>query len=211
MKLKTQFSAADFFLILLAILFPFAADMRIPLVHGKVVEWVENGQALWLLFGAIFTAIYMKPLSLEKGARQFWLWSVIWWLVLFGRSISWGRDYFPEESKILFRTISVLLIAALVLPVILSSVLRHAITLRIRNVYLPLWMSIIVLVTFLIADSVEHHRFLSPIFLHDVRYTDLMEELYENIFMIGLFIVSRDIMKNDKKYLHSNPDTNMQS
>lgn len=211
MKLKTHFSAGAFFLILLAVLFPFAADMHIPLVHGKVVEWIENGQAVWLLFGAIFTAFYIRPLSLENGSRQFWLWAVVWWLVLFGRSTSWGRDYFPEEPRILFRTISVLSIAALVLPVIFSSVLRNAIVFRLRTLRLPLWMSIIVVATFLIADAVEHHRLLSPIFLHDLRYGELMEELYENIFMIGLFIVCLDIMRNEKESLRRPPVTKMES
>ncbi|MCP0723168.1 hypothetical protein KU617_23195, partial [Salmonella enterica subsp. enterica serovar Montevideo] len=40
-----------------------------------------------------------------EGAKQFWLWAVVWWLVLLGRSTSWGRDYFPDEPRILFRMI----------------------------------------------------------------------------------------------------------
>ncbi|MDI4751548.1 hypothetical protein MJL81_28125, partial [Salmonella enterica subsp. enterica serovar Anatum] len=49
-------------------------------------------------------------------AKQFWLWAVVWWVVLLGRSTSWGRDYFPDEPRMLFRTISVILIAASIRP-----------------------------------------------------------------------------------------------
>ncbi|WES70283.1 hypothetical protein [Superficieibacter sp. HKU1] len=199
MTLKTQFSAAAFFLLLLAVLFPFTADLHLPLLHGEVVEWIENGQALWLLFGAVFTALYIKPLSLETGSRQFWLWAVVWWLVLLGRSTSWGRDYFPHEPKMLFRTISVILIAALALPLILSSTLRKEIALKFRTAEVPLWMVLIVVITFLISDSVEHHRLIAPLFLHVRQYQDLIEELYEIPFMVGLFLITWDLMKSEKR------------
>lgn len=199
MTLKTQFSAAAFFLILLAVLFPFTADMHVPLLHGELVEWIENGQALWLLFGAIFTAVYIKPLSLQNGAKQFWLWAVVWWLVLLGRSTSWGRVYFPDDPKLLFRAISVVLIAALVLPVIFSSLLRKEIIRKLRTVELPLWMALVVVITFLISDSVEHHRMLAPLFMHSKKYQDLIEELYEIPFMVGLFFITWDLMKSEKQ------------
>ncbi|POP44424.1 hypothetical protein CHU32_03180 [Superficieibacter electus] len=199
MTLKTQFSAAAFFLLLLAVLFPFAADLHLPLLHGEVVEWIENGQALWLLFGAVFTASYIKPLSLEKGSRQFWLWAVVWWVVLLGRSTSWGRDYFPHEPKLVFRTISVILIAALALPILLSSTLRKEIALKLRTAEISLWMALVVVITFLISDSVEHHRLLAPWFLHARQYQDLIEELYEIPFMVGLFFITWDLMKNEKR------------
>ncbi|MEA7595291.1 hypothetical protein ONR49_24835, partial [Salmonella enterica subsp. enterica serovar Virginia] len=32
---------------------PFTADWQLPLLNGVVVRWIENGQALWLLFGAL--------------------------------------------------------------------------------------------------------------------------------------------------------------
>jgi len=199
MTLKTQFSAAALFLLLLAVLFPFAADLHFPLLHGKVVDWIENGQALWLLFGAVFTAAYIKPLSLDNGARQFWLWAVVWWVVLLGRSTSWGRVYFPEDPKWVFRIISVLLIAGLVLPVFLSSVLRKEIAQKLRTAEIPVWMVIIVVLTFLISDAVEHHRLIAPLFLHVKQYQDLIEELYEIPFMVGLFFITWDLMKSEKR------------
>lgn len=170
-----------------------------PLLNGVVVRWIENGQALWLLFGALFTAWYIRPLSRPEGAKQFWLWAVVWWVVLLGRSTSWGRDYFPDEPRILFRTISVILIAALVLPVLFSAGLRKEIVRRLRDVPLPLWLFAVTACSYLISDTVEHHRWLSPIFLHNARYTDLIEELYEVPFMIGLFMVTVGFMQQDKQ------------
>lgn len=199
MKLDARFSSTTGFLTLAAVAIPFTANWHPPLFHGALVAWVENGQALWLLFGALFTAWYIRPLSRPEGAKQFWLWAVVWWVVLLGRSTSWGRDYFPDEPRILFRGISVILIAALVLPVCLSASLRREIARRLREEPLPVWLFALTACSFLISDTVEHHRLLAPLFLHDVNYTDLIEELYELPFMAGLFFITLGFMRKDKR------------
>ncbi|EBW5300671.1 hypothetical protein QF24_004702 [Salmonella enterica subsp. enterica] len=199
MRLKTKVSASTFFLFIISLFFPFLADLQTPLMHGEIVKWIENSQAVWLLFGAIFTFFYMNTMRHEQ--KKFWLWVVVWWIVLLGRSISWGRNYLPDEPKFIFRAISILLIAMLLLPVIFSNALRNAIAIRFRTVQLPLWTTLFVVVTFLIADSVEHHRFIAPLFLHNMQYTDLIEELYETVFLLGLFEVSFEVMKDEKKRL----------
>lgn len=199
MKLDTRLTSSALTLALAAVVIPFTADWQLPLLNGVVVRWIENGQALWLLFGALFTAWYIRPLSRPEGAKQFWLWAVVWWGGLLGRSTSLGRDYFPDEPRMLFRTISVLLIAALVLPVLFSAGLRKEIVRRLRDAPLPLWLFTVTACSYLISDTVEHHRWLSPIFLHNARYTDLIEELYEVPFMIGLFMVTVVFMQQDKQ------------
>ncbi|EBS6879408.1 hypothetical protein F2D83_12850 [Salmonella enterica] len=199
MKLDTRLTSLALILALAAVVIPFTADWQLPLLNGVVVRWIENGQALWLLFGALFTAWYIRPFSRPEGTKQFWLWAVVWWVVLLGRSTSWGRDYFPDEPRILFRTISVLLIAALVLPVLFSAGLRKEIVRRLRDVPLPLWLFAVTACSYLISDTVEHHRLLSPVFLHNAHYTDLIEELYEVPFMIGLFMVTVGFMQQDKQ------------
>lgn len=199
MKVNTRFSTAPLILLLFACVIPFYPDLHLPLYHGELVEWIEGGQALWLLFGALFTCYFLKQTQLPDGARHFWRWSVIWWLVLFGRSISWGRDYFPHEPKLLFRTISVLLIGALVLYLFFSAALRKELAWRLRHETLPGWTFALVVVTFIISDGVEHHRFISSFFLHEAGYQDLIEELYEIPFMIGLFCVAYDLMRRQKQ------------
>ncbi|QMN54304.1 hypothetical protein HVW69_15085 [Citrobacter freundii] len=198
MKLNTQLTLPTLILGLVIVAIPFTANWNLPLLNGSVVKWIENGQALWLLFGAVFTLSYIRPLSRPEGGKQFWLWATVWWLVLLGRSTSWGRDYFPEHSKLLFRAISVVLIAMIILPVLLSKRLCLDIVRRVRNEPLPVWMLAITACAFLISDTVEHHRLLAPIFLHNAHYGDLIEELYELPFMAGLFLMNFGFMQRDK-------------
>lgn len=184
-------------LALLSCLIPFTPEIGLPLLHGYTVRVIENSQAILLLLGAMLTFSYMKPFQLTEGSRKFWLWSVLWWVVLLGRSTSWGRDYFPELPKAIFRSISVVLIASLVLSFLLSSQLRKAIAVRFKTWRIPLWTCLLVVTLFLQADTVEHHRLLSPIFLHDSNYQDLIEELFETPFIFGLLLISLDFMRQD--------------
>lgn len=59
MKLDTRLTSSALTLALAAVVIPFTADWQLPLLNGVVVRWIENGQALWLLFGALFTAWYI--------------------------------------------------------------------------------------------------------------------------------------------------------
>ncbi len=199
MKLDTRLTFPTLLLGLVTALIPFTTNLNLPLLNGGVVRWVENGQALWLLFGAVFTFCYIRPFSRPDGEKQFWLWAALWWLVLLGRSTSWGRDYFPDQPRLLFRGISVVLIAMIILPVVISANLRREIVNRLRNESLPLWLLAITSCAFLISDTVEHHRLLAPVFLHNTQYGDLIEELYELPFMVGLFLMSFNFMARDKQ------------
>lgn len=198
MKIDKSLSMPVILLAAMCVLIPFVADSKIPLAEGLLVMFIEDVQSLWLLFAALFTVSFMKPFTLAQGPKQFWLWSVVWWVVLFGRGINWGRDFFPEGPRLLFRAISVVLIAALVLYPVFSAALRREIVQRFRNETLPLWTAILVIVSFLIADGVEHHRAIAPLFLHAANYQDLVEELYEIPFMVGLFTIAFSIMRREK-------------
>ncbi|GAL58426.1 hypothetical protein EV102420_10_02070 [Pseudescherichia vulneris NBRC 102420] len=198
MKLDAQLPFVTALLFILSVLFPFFPEIPLPVSEARLVNWIENGQALWLLFGALFTLFWIKPWTLTPGQKAFWLWSVAWWVVLLGRSTSWGRVYFPDEPRVIFRIISVVLIAALVLPVIVSATLRKEIALRFRQETFPLWTVLLVVITFLLSDAVEHHRLLGSLVLHDAHDQDLLEELYEIPFMLGLFIIAFGMMQRDK-------------
>ena len=198
MKLDAQLPFVTALLFILSVLFPFFPEIPLPVSEARLVNWIENGQALWLLFGALFTLFWIKPWTLTPGKKAFWLWSVAWWVVLLGRSTSWGRVYFPDEPRVIFRIISVVLIAALVLPVIVSATLRKEIALLFRQETFPLWTVLLVVITFLLSDAVEHHRLLGSLVLHDAHDQDLLEELYEIPFMLGLFIIAFSMMQRDK-------------
>ena len=197
MKLNTQITFPTLILGLVIVAIPFTANWNLPLLNGTVVRWIENGQALWLLFGAVFTLGYIRPLSRPEGEKQFWLWAAVWWLVLLGRSTSWGRDYFPEQPKLLFRAISVVMISMIILPVLLSKRLRLDIVRRVRNEPATALAAGDHRLRILISDTVEHHRLLAPIFLHNVQYGDMIEELYELPFMAGLFLMNLGFMQRD--------------
>lgn len=197
MKFDTYLPFSVVVMVVLSLLFPFAADWHLPLLGGALVTLIENAQALWLLFGALFTAWYIKPLSRPEGEKQFWMWAVLWWMVLLGRSTSWGRAYFPEQPQFVFRVISVVLIGGLALS-LLSGPLRKDIVRRVKEVTMPLWLLVVTICSFIISDTVEHHRLLAPLFVHNSQYADLMEELYEIPFMVGLLLVTYYFMKMDK-------------
>lgn len=71
MKLNTRLTLPTIILGLAIVAIPFAANWHLPLLNGTVVSWIENGQALWLLFGAIFTLSYIRPLSRPKARSNF--------------------------------------------------------------------------------------------------------------------------------------------
>ncbi|MDX5629031.1 MULTISPECIES: hypothetical protein [unclassified Brenneria] len=162
------------------------------------VDNIELFQSCFLLFGAIFTWFYIKPLRCDKERRIFWLWSISWWILLFGRGVDWGRIYLPDVPRIYFRAISVVLIAITVL-MLLHPAIRREIVRRFRTETIPVWDAGLVVVYFLIADTIEHHRLLSFLFLYDVQYKDLMEELYELPFMFSLFFVAFYLQKREKR------------
>lgn len=166
--------------------------------QNQAVLAVETFQSLWLLFGALFTWCYIRPLRCNSEAKFFWLWSISWWLLLFGRGISWGRDYFPDEPKLYFRIISIVLIGvtmcALLLPVIRREIIR-----RLRQERLPLWDILLLVLYFVIVDTIEHHRLLAFLFVYDTSHTDLLEELFELPFMFSLFAVAFLLQRNEKQ------------
>lgn len=161
------------------------------------VEPVETSQALWLLFCGVFTLAAMLPLNFNKSKKTFWLWSAYWWFVLLGRSISWGRDYFPEVPHLYFRILSIFWIAPLVL-LLFSGYLRSEIKNKAKNTPVPMAIFSVALCCFLISDTVEHHRMLSFIFLARPEHQDIVEELYEIPFMLALFMTACYYMKVDK-------------
>jgi len=209
MKFDKRLTHMTVVLAAFACIIPFFADFSLPLYHGLLVEVIENVQALWLLFAFVFTLRFALAAPLTPERKRFWLWAAIWWLVLLGRSVSWGRDYFPHEPRLLFRAISVLLIGALVLFPLFSSVLRQQISHRLLHQTLLLWSFALVVVSFLISDSVEHHRVIAHFFLHKRAYQDLIEELYEFPFMIGLFYVCRDLMRREPLMPHQRGETSL--
>ena len=200
MKLDVQLSPVVIGLMICCFIFPFLPLLHFPLLDGVVVTAVESIQAL-LLFGfALFTFLYIRPYALPQQQKQFWLWSVAWWVMLFGRSTSWGRDYFPEVPKVYFRAISVLMIAP-VLFMLASPALRQGIAEKFKSATLSIWTVTLVFIGLIVSDSIEHGRAWSTVILQQAEYKDLLEELFEFPLIIGLFLIAYRLLRQDLQQL----------
>ena len=196
MKFDYQLPPMVVGLIICCFIFPVLPGYHFPLMEGLTVTAAESIQAL-LLFGfAIFSFLYIRPYNLSHGQSKFWLWSVAWWIMLFGRSISWGRDYFPDVPKVYFRGISILMIAPVVF-MLGSKALRHEISYKFRHSALSFWALLLVLISLVISDGIEHGRPMVSLVLSDPAYKDLLEELYEFPLIIGLFLIAWPLMQQD--------------
>jgi len=195
-KFDFQLPVSILVMMICCLIFPFLPSLHLPLLGGMTVTVVESIQALMLFGFAVFSFFYIRPFELSKGQKQFWLWSVAWWIMLFGRSTSWGRDYFPEVPKIYFRGISVLVIAPVVFMLFLAP-LRQEIAYKFKHVSLPIWALILAFIGLLMSDGIEHNRSFIHFIFTDFIYKDLMEELYEFPLIIGLFLVAYPLMEQD--------------
>lgn len=198
--IDTRLSWSVLIMAILCLLFPFLADLQLPLFDGATVRVIEDIQALLLLSFAVISYSYMRPMRLPETKKYFWLWAVMWWLLLFGRSTSWGRDYFPDVPKIYFRGISIVLIGSVVC-MLAAKPLRVEIMHKFKSASIPAWSILLAILGLIISDAIEHSRIYGEIFLHQAAYKDLMEELYEFPLIIGLFMVTWNIMRQDKQAL----------
>lgn len=197
MKFDTSFHK-DFFLVAMMPMLFWAVRMYdITLFDGLPVQDIEIFQALWLLFCSVFTLAYMRPSLLNRSQFLFWVWAALWWFLLFGRSISWGRDYFPDEPRWVFRLLSILWISPVFIMLFFRD-LRTEIKSKLSGVAFPITYFSLALVCFLISDTIEHKRIMAVFFLNDPAYQDLVEELYEVPFMFALLQTALYFMKVDR-------------
>lgn len=198
MKFDFQLSVSILVMMICCLIFPFLPSLSPPLLDGMTVTAVESIQALMLLGFAVLSFFYIRPFELSQGQKQFWLWSVAWWILLFGRSTSWGRDYFPEVPEIYFRGISILVIAPVVFMLFLAP-LRHEIANKFKHAKFSFWALILAVTGLVISDAIEHNRFFIHMIFTELVYKDLMEELYEFPLIMGLFMVAYPLMQWDCK------------
>ncbi len=161
------------------------------------VHVVEAFQAILLFICVPFTWFYVRPDTLTEQKKWFWLWAMAWWLMFFGRSISWGRDFFPEVPHFYYRIISIFVIAPVVL-MLFSPHLRAEIEHKWKQVRLPFWYLLIAVLSLFFADSVEHHRFIDTWLYGYAANQDIVEELYENPFILALFCAAFYFMRQDR-------------
>ncbi|WP_257227288.1 hypothetical protein [Acinetobacter sp. YH12063] len=111
-------------------------------------------------------------------------------------ALAGGRDYFPDAPKPYFRLISVFMIAPVVF-MLFSPYLRQEIVHKLKTLALPICPLGLVILGLLISDAVEHSRSLSFLFLYDLAYKDFIEEVYEFLLILGLFLTAYPWMQQD--------------
>ncbi|MGA4853230.1 hypothetical protein ACPC5U_08135 [Acinetobacter haemolyticus] len=198
MKFDFRFNSVALVLCALLLVILYSALSHVSLLATLNVHLIENLQAILLLICVPFTWFYMRPKTLTEQKKWFWLWAMAWWLMFFGRSISWGRDYFPEVPHLYFRMISIVVIAPVVF-MLFSPKLRAEIKYKFQSVKFPFWYLIIAVVSLLFADSVEHHRLIDTWIFNSAISPDIVEELYEFPFLLALFFSAFYFMQKDRK------------
>ena len=197
MKFDFRFTLTALCLVSMLLLIFFASHHYEPTLLTWDVPMIEDSQSLIVFLGVPLTWWYIKPKQLPEPQKWFWVWSMAWWLVLSGRSISWGRDFYPEVPHIYFRIISIFLIAPLVFLLFLKP-LREEIWNKLKYATFPFWYLLIAFLSLFLADCVEHHRFLYHVLLDSHALQDTVEELYEYPLIFALFCSAFFFMKQDK-------------
>ncbi|MDF2417440.1 hypothetical protein GWP85_07910 [Acinetobacter beijerinckii] len=197
MKFNFRFNVVALVLLVLLFSILLLAITQTHLLSNWDVHLIEDIQALILLLCVPFTWFYMKPKNLSEQKKWFWLWAIAWWAMFFGRSISWGRDFFPEVPHLYFRIISIFVIAPVIF-MLFSAQLRTQIKYKLQSVKFPFWYLFIAILSLFFADSIEHHRFIDTWLMSEGSNVDLIEELYEFPFILALFLSALYFMKLDK-------------
>lgn len=197
MKFNFRFNFVALVLLVLLFGILLLAITQTHLLSNWNVHLIEDIQALILLLCVPFTWFYMKPKTLSEQKKWFWLWAIAWWAMFFGRSISWGRDFFPEVPHLYFRIISIFVIAPVIF-MLFSAQLRNEIKYKLQSVKFPFWYLFIAILSLFFADSIEHHRLIDTWLMSEGGNTDLIEELYEFPFILALFLSALYFMKLDK-------------
>ena len=197
MKFNFRFNSVALVLLILLFGILLLAITQTHLLSNWNVHLIEDIQALILLLCVPFTWFYMKPKTLSEQKKWFWLWAIAWWTMFFGRSISWGRDFFLEVPHLYFRIISIFVIAPVIF-MLFSAQLRTEIKYKLQFVKFPFWYLFIAILSLFFADSIEHHRFINTWLMSEGSNVDLIEELYEFPFILSLFLSALYFMKLDK-------------
>ena len=146
---------------------------------------IENLQLLILIIGAIYTA----SLAIRRPKeRLFWTWATLWWILLIGRSINWGRIYFPGYPREYYRMIGISIGLLILIPLFIQKN-RQKLFLMIKAHGFPYKVLLMLTLIYLSIDQVEQNRYFFRLLDQKLNITDtnLFEEVIEIFFVAGLF------------------------
>ncbi|MCX8650339.1 hypothetical protein J3U21_08105 [Gilliamella sp. B2776] len=118
--------------------------------------------------------------------------------MLFGRGISWGRDFFPDIPRIYYKIIASIIIAIPLLSIFLPSI-RQEIIRRYKFEIIPVWHLFFAFLFLGIADIAEHRRLGYEFLVLEPDRKDLIEELMEIPCLLSLALTTFYMQKNEQK------------
>ncbi|NUF50151.1 hypothetical protein [Gilliamella sp. ESL0250] len=197
-KLDFHFYKSSLSIVILGIILYIIGNFFIPLYNGLTVTLIEHVQSLFLLFMCCYTYCYAKKIAEHSERYKFWIWTIFWWLMLFGRGISWGRDFFPEVPRFYYKIIASFLIALPILSIFLPTI-RREIVRRYKFEKIPVWHIFLAFLFLGIADIAEHRRIGHELLVITRDRKDLIEELMEIPCLLCLALTTFYMQKNEQK------------
>ncbi|MGL9734454.1 MAG: hypothetical protein ACR5LD_09970 [Symbiopectobacterium sp.] len=82
---------------------------------------------------------------------------------------------------------------------LLSPVIRREVIRRFRQENLQIWDILLLMLYFVIVDTIEHHLLLAFLFFYDTARTDLLKELFELPCIFLLFAIAFLLQCNEKQ------------
>lgn len=165
-----------------------------PWTLDKIVEQV---QSFMLITISIYTFFYAKRYNKNSDIRKFWHWTLLWWLVILARGISWGREFYSQLPYVIYRIISIIIISAPIITMFLPAI-RRQIHHRFWLEKIPMWHIILAFLFLGISDIIEHHRVGVNFLLCSPERQDLLEELMEVPCFLSLIFVVLFLQQNER-------------
>ena len=200
-KFDTHFYKSSMFIVILSIFLYITGNFWLPLYNKLTVSLVEHLQSLFLLFMCCYTYHYAKSVKNHTNLFKFWIWTIFWWFMLFGRGISWGRDFFPDVPRIYYKIIASIIIAIPLLTIFLPTI-RQEIVRRYKYETIPVWHLFFAFLFLGIADVAEHRRLGYEFLVLEPTRKDLIEELLEIPCLLSLALTTFYMQKNEQKRLN---------
>ena len=200
-KFDTNFYKSSMFIVILSFFLYITGNFWLPLYNKLTVSLIEHLQSLFLLFMCYYTYHYAKSVKNDSNIYKFWIWTIFWWFMLFGRGISWGRDFFPDVPRFYYKIIASIIIAIPLLTIFLPTI-RQEIVRRYKYETIPVWHLFFAFLFLGIADVAEHRRLGYEFLVLEPTRKDLIEELMEIPCLLSLALTTFYMQKNEQKRLN---------
>lgn len=157
--------------------------LTLPYADSLII--IENAQLFILAMGAVLSLVLAIK---QPEKRLFWLWAMVWWILLIGRSINWGRLYYPDFPREYFRMIGVSIGLVIIIPLFFTKVRSQFLTI-LKAYHFPIIILITLIILFLAIDQIEQERILYTLLTRYISINDseLFEEIVETFFILCLF------------------------